>query len=190
MTFRRRPACELRDAYRFPGCIPTRTIRGGVADPEARIVTLTRRQMMRTFAALRGGRVARRRKRSRRRQPISRQPHGSIRPFSRQGRAGWNCSDRVSTERSLADLRALLTKYPTSSVTSTIGVCAHAEAYAFLGDTSAMYPYLEKCTSEQSGAFGYYPETLRRHPIYAKFRAQLHFQQIVGSVRALKRSRG
>jgi hypothetical protein len=43
MTLRRPPERELRDAYRFPGFIPRRTIRGVFGDPQARIVSLTRR---------------------------------------------------------------------------------------------------------------------------------------------------
>lgn len=37
------PTRELRDAYRFPGFIPERTVRRVVGDPNARVVALTRR---------------------------------------------------------------------------------------------------------------------------------------------------
>ncbi|MGH2397818.1 MAG: hypothetical protein ACRDFW_12740 [bacterium] len=39
----RRARRELRDAYRFPGFTPSRTIVGIFGDPHARIITLTRR---------------------------------------------------------------------------------------------------------------------------------------------------
>jgi hypothetical protein len=55
MTFRRPPKRELRDAYRFPGFIPGRTIRGIFGDPQARVVSLTRRAKKQS-----AGRVARR----------------------------------------------------------------------------------------------------------------------------------
>jgi hypothetical protein len=43
MTWRHPLERELRDAYRFPGFIPRRTIRGLFGDPQARVVPLTRR---------------------------------------------------------------------------------------------------------------------------------------------------
>ncbi len=44
MTFLRPSNQELRDAYRFTGFVPMRTVHGIFGDPEARVVTLTRRQ--------------------------------------------------------------------------------------------------------------------------------------------------
>ena len=35
---------DLRDAYRFPGFVPARIIRGVFGDPQARVVSLKRRQ--------------------------------------------------------------------------------------------------------------------------------------------------
>jgi len=35
---------ELRDAYRFPGWVPQRVVRLVAHDPDARVVTLTRRE--------------------------------------------------------------------------------------------------------------------------------------------------
>jgi transposase len=43
MPSRPSPRRELRDAYRFPGFTPQRTVVGIFGDPQARIVTLTRR---------------------------------------------------------------------------------------------------------------------------------------------------
>ena len=57
MTLRRRPHRELRDAYRFPGFTPSRTIRGIFGDPQARIVTLTRRPKKPSAAPVAGPRV-------------------------------------------------------------------------------------------------------------------------------------
>jgi len=55
MTFRRPPKRELRDAYRFPGFVPRHLIRGIFGDPQARVVSLTRRAKKRSAV-----RVARR----------------------------------------------------------------------------------------------------------------------------------
>ena len=44
MTIQQRCASALRDAYRFPGFTPARAIRQAVADPDAVVVTLHRRQ--------------------------------------------------------------------------------------------------------------------------------------------------
>jgi hypothetical protein len=41
---------ELRDAYRFPGFTPSRTVLGVQGEPLARVVTLTRRQKKRSAA--------------------------------------------------------------------------------------------------------------------------------------------
>ena len=44
MTFLRPLQQELRDAYRFPRFVPMRPVGGIFGDPQARVVTLTRRQ--------------------------------------------------------------------------------------------------------------------------------------------------
>ena len=55
MTSERPSPRELRDAYRFPGFTPSRTVRGVAGDPGAVVIALTRREKKR-----RAGRVGRR----------------------------------------------------------------------------------------------------------------------------------
>lgn len=43
---------ELRDAYRFPGFTPIRTVGPVVGDPQARVVTLTRRAKKQSAASV------------------------------------------------------------------------------------------------------------------------------------------
>ena len=102
--------------------------------------------------------------------------------------------NRTAAEQVMRDDDANLTSKPIPSTSglSAIVACDHAEAYALLGDTAAMYPNLDRCVAGPSGAggaFGVYPAILRRLPLYAPYRDQPHFKRIVDNMIVFRKAR-